>query len=139
MTRDEESICSRQQELFELAQKRYADIRRFSEQFLGSSFCNNILDKPYATEQYMDIMNWLEFLEMEGCQIKTDILQKNRISYSAAGWLGYTYRHLHFTTGLSSKELSEKVPSNMLLTSYAGLHTVDEDMSIQLIIKNFKL
>ena len=135
MNREQRYICNQQKELFEYAQKQGADIGKFAKNFLNSNFCNNNLDKPYSTQQYDDIFNWLEFLEFENCLIIPE--NKNNIPIEVAGWLGFTYRHLHFNTGLLSKEIINKVPVEKLLRAYLGLHTVDEEMAIEIIINNF--
>ena len=123
----ERFICNQQKELYETMQQEYVDIRKFSDAFMRSRFCNASIDKPYSVDQFSDIVNWIEFLEQEFI-IQPDPLQKYPVSFSAAGWIGFVYRHLHFVTGLSSSQLSEMVPVNKLIISYPGLHTIDEDI-----------
>lgn len=139
MTHEERYICNQQKELYEYAHKNKADIRAFSNAFLSSKFCNSSLDKPYSVDQFADIMNWLEFLEMENCYVKPDVLKSDEFSYNTAGWIGFTYRHLHFYTGLYGRDLVERVPFDRLAISYPGLHTVDEEMAVEIISQDFKL
>ncbi len=138
MNDEERFICCQQQELYEYAQARQADMEAFSDMFLNSELCNNSLDKPYSVDQFADIANWLEFLEKD-CPVIPGLFQKSRVTLSAAGWTGFTYRQLHFATGLSGKELARLVPFGKLVAAYPGLHTVDEDMAAEIIIKDFKL
>ena len=139
MNGEERCICNRQKELYEFAQMKHADIRTFSNDFLKSTFCNNSLDKPYSVDQFADIVNWLEFLEQEGCEIRPDSSQTVAVSREAAGWIGFTYRQLHFVSGLNSRDLADQVPVDRLLLAYPGLHTVDEDMAAEIIIHDFNL
>ena len=138
MTREERYICKQQKELFEYAKKHFPDVRIFAEKFMESKFCNRSLDQPYSVDQFADIMNWLEFLEMEFPLEETEEGDES-ISLAAAGWIGFVYRELHFATGLSSRELVRKVPFDDLNLSYAGLHTVDEDMAMEIIAEDFRL
>ena len=107
----------------------------FSSDFLNSKFCNNSLDKPYSVDQFADIFNWLEFLAQE--DVRFFITGENTLPKEVAGWLGFTYRQLHFETGLPSKQLCEIIPIERLVLSYEGLHTVDEDMASEILIENF--
>lgn len=138
ITQEQRYICNQQKELYEYAQSNYADIRKFSNDFMNSDFCNRSIDKPYSVDQYSDIVNWIEFLEKD-CPIEADILQKNKVPYNTAGWIGFTYRYLHFVTGLPSRALADKVPVDRLIISYPGLHTVDEDMAADIIIHDFNI
>jgi len=139
MTGEERFICNQQKELYEYAQQEQADICVFSNDFLNSSFCNRSLDKPYSVDQFADMVNWLEFLGQEGCTVKRDTKQKRRVSFEAAGWIGFTYRQLHFATGLSGRELAKRVPVERLMIAFPGLCTVDEDMAADIIIHDFNL
>ena len=139
MNHEERYICNQQKELYEYAHKNKADLRAFSDAFMKSKFCNNSIDKPYSVDQFADIMNWLEFLEMEGCYVKPDPLKCDEVSYNTAGWIGFTYRQLHFYTGLNGKDLAEKVPFERLAIAYPGLHTVDEEMAAEIITHDFGL
>ena len=131
-------ICCQQQELFEYAQKQNADIIQFAFDFLNSDFCNRSLDKPYSADQYMDIMNWLEFLEQEDICL-SNYNTSDPISNQIAGWLGFTYRQIQIESGLSSSEIIRRVPVDRMILSYPGLHTVDEDMAADIIIHDFNL
>lgn len=131
-------ICKQQQELFEYAQKKGADVRAFAEAFMKSNFCNRSLDKPYSVDQYADILNWLEFLEWENILVRPTLRQQH-ISSRVAGWVGFTYRQLQIETGLQSRELWEKVPMDRIIIAWPGLHTVDEDMAAEIIMEDFHL
>lgn len=138
MTHVERVIANRQKSLYEYAQSRHADIEKFSDDFMSSRFCNKNIDPPYSVDQFNDIEDWIDFMAPE-CVIKPDLLQINEVPASIAGWLGFTYRHIHFVTGLPSIEIAKKVPVDKLILSYPGLHTIDEDMAIDIIRENFKL
>jgi hypothetical protein len=40
---------------------------------------------------------------------------------------------------MQSRDIAEKVPAEKLIRSYGGLHTVDEDMAIEIIMQDFGL
>lgn len=138
MTEFEYEVCERQQEFFELIQKRKVNFYTFTPMFLRSDFCNRELDADYSWFHSVDIMEWEELL-MDDCPIIPDIFQKDYIPLEAAGWIGFVYRHLHYATGLSSRELAKRVPVERLIIAYQGLHTVDEDMAAEIIIEDFNL
>lgn len=131
-------ICSQQQELYEYAQQNNADIRRFSDDFLNSDFCNRSLDQPYSADQYMDIMNWLEFLEQNGIYL-SEYRTATPLPFQLAGWLGFTYRQIQIETKISSRELAKRIPIDRLIIAYPGLHTVDEEMASEILIHDFKI
>lgn len=136
ITQEQRYICNQQKELYEYVQNLNSDIRKFSNDFMHSFFCNASLDKPYSVDQFADIVNWLEFLEKD-CKVEPAPFQKNRVSFAAAGWIGFIYRYLHFVTGLPSHILADKVPVDRLIIAYPGLHTVDEDMAAEILMHDF--
>lgn len=71
--------------------------------------------------------------------IRPDRSQAEMVSPEAAGWIGFTYRQLHFASGLSSQELAERIPVDRLLIAYPGLHSVDEDMASDIILHDFSI
>lgn len=138
ITGEERYICNQQKELYEYAQSKRANIEKFSDAFMNSDFCNRSLDKPYSVDQFADIVNWLEFLEKD-CPVVPDVFQSRRVSFETAGWIGFIYRYLHFETGLTSKELSARIPVEKLIIAYPGLHTIDEDMAAEIIAHDFNI
>lgn len=49
------------------------------------------------------------------------------------------YRYLFIVTGIKSAELVQKITYNVMLRYYPGLHTIDEDMAVDIICNDFKL
>lgn len=139
MNVEERFICEQQQALYQYVQELGMDVLKFSDRFLRSRFCNNSLDKPYSVDQFADIGDWIDFLEAEGCYVGADPFPQQRVTAEEAGWLGYTYRQLHFATGLKGMELAEMVPAKRLVIAFPGLHTVDEEMAVEIIIRDFGL
>lgn len=138
LSREQRFFCNQQKDLFEYAQERNVDVKRFTRLFLNSDFCNRCLDVPYSVDQFADTMNWLEFLEKD-CPIKENPFQKIKIPESIAGWIGFTYRHIQILTGMKSKDILEKIPVEKMIISYPGLHTIDEDEAAKILIKDFGL
>ena len=136
---EERFICEQQQALYKYVQELGADVLEFSDRFLHSRFCNNSLDKPYSVDQFADIGDWIDFLEMEGCSVAAEPFPESQVTAEEAAWLGYTYRQLHFATGLKGVELAEMVPAKRLVIAFPGLHTVDEEMAVEIIIRDFGL
>ena len=132
-------ICCQQRELYEYAQQEGADVFTFSNRFLRSTFCNRSLDQPYSVDQFADVVNWVEFLAKEGCFIEKADATKAEVTLEEAGWLGFTYRKLHFATDLPSSRLAELVPPERLLRSFHGLTSCDEEMQAEIIIQDFHL
>lgn len=135
LNREQRFICEQQQDLYEYVQEIGADVFEFSDDFLNSRFCNCSIDKPYSVDQCADILNWLEFLEQEG--VKPFTAESMQVPKKVAGWVGFTYRQIHFETGLPSKQLCAMIPIKKLVIAYPGLHTVDENMAAEIVIKDF--
>ena len=61
------------------------------------------------------------------------------ISGEVAYWIGFVYRALYIRTEIPSKELVEKVPLSAMYRYYPGLHTVEENMQIDIICEDYGL
>lgn len=128
-------VCKQQQDVFgEVAAKGY-ELYAFADAFLKSSFCNRSIDKPYSVDQFADTGDWFDFLERDGeCVL---VPTQDPFPVHVAKWLGFVYRQLHIETGISSRELAHLVPIRRLAVSYPGLHTLDEDMQVEIIRNDF--
>lgn len=54
-------------------------------------------------------------------------------------WIGFTYRMLYIETKIPSAELCNIVSFDAMCGYYPGLHTLDEEMAIDIICENFNL
>lgn len=130
MDRIEDIICETQGDIFRCANEMKLDMDVFVPAYMNSNFCERNMDAIYSTFQMADAEECLDFILPE-----VDVPKLDNIKYDSAvlEWIGYTYRHLFFALEKSSKEIIEKVPFSSMLVYYPGLHTVDEDMAIDII------
>lgn len=128
-------FCNQQKALFEWAARNGYDIKSFAREFLGSSFCRRSLDKPYSVDQFADELDWIDFMEIDG--EFHPVMDESPFPVHIAGWLGFVYRQIQIETGLQSKTIVERVPPERLIVAYSGLHTVDEDMQVEIIRHDF--
>lgn len=133
----EYDICYTQQRIYEhMASEKY-DMRGFSDAYLKCDFCRRAMDTCYSRFQLEDVYECMDFYmpEIGASLVKTDGGQ----NIEAAAWIGFMYRYLFISTGIMSAELVQKVTYDVMLAYYPGLHTIDEDMAIDIICKDFSL
>ena len=123
-------ICETQGDIFRLANEMKLDMDVFVPAYMKSRFCEKSMDTIYSPFQMADAEECMDFILPE-----IDVPKLDDIKYDSSilEWIGYTYRHLYFALEKSSKEIIEKVPFLSMLIYYPGLHTVDEDMAIDII------
>lgn len=128
-------ICRTQEDIYRWAAERKYDIKRFSNEYLSSDFCRRAMDSFYSRFQLCDPDECMDFVtpEIGGADKFQSELYFDE---DVAGWIGWMYRFLAFETKLSSKELNSKVPFDAMCRYYPGLHTVDEDMAVDIIRKD---
>lgn len=130
-------ICNTQGELYEWAALRGYKFPEFSDIYLKSDFCKHSMDTIYSRFQIREPEEHIDFLfsehpELESCKSIDGIIYDSEVAY----WIGYTYRHMHFISGIQSTELCKLLPFIQMEQWYPGLHTVDEDEAAD-IIMNF--
>ncbi len=143
-------ICRTQGNLYEFLAKKGFDMELFSGLYLQSDFCRRAFDTIYSRFQLADELECLDFIvpelrgkfpEFHSGQITEDYDRvpeaESCFSPDVAYWIGFTYRQLYIETGINSRELSEKLPFDAMCRYYSGLHTVDEEMAVDIICENY--
>lgn len=133
----EYDICYTQQRIYRLMAKEGYDMRVFSDEYLKCDFCRRAMDTTYSRFQVHDELECYDFYmpEIEKSLVKTDA----GINIDAVEWIGFMYRYLFIVTGVKSAQLVEMVTFDTMLAYYPGLHTVDEDIAVEIICKDFGL
>lgn len=142
-------ICKTQGNVYEYLAKNGYDMELFSLLYLQSDFCRRAFDTNYSRFQLADELECLDFIVPElkerypeFCEnITEDYVKVKEVdtcfSPDVAYWIGFTYRQLYIETGITSKELSERLPFDAMCRYYPGLHTVDEEMATDIICKDY--
>jgi len=133
----EYDICQTQGMIYEYAWSLFYDMKSFSEGYMRSDFCRREMDSRYSVFQLQDPEECFDFLDKDVLQDKPVL--SGRIDKNTAYWIGFTYRQLHFETGMKSREIEEKVSFKAMMRYYPGLHTVDEDVAAEIICEDFGL
>ena len=128
----DDDICATQGEIYELAAKLLYNREEFSQKYLDSDFCNREMDARYSVFQLADAEECMDFIQKE-FKPELSFVQYTR---QKTFWIGYTYRRLQMFTGISSRELNTLVPYPVMARYYEGLHTVDDDMAIEIILED---
>ena len=128
-------ICETQADIFEYAASQY-DFNNFVSLYMKSDFCKRAFDTSYSRFQLETVLECMDFILPEiGNQLKTVDLQ-NKIPKDVANWIGFIYRALYIRTNIPSAILLEKVSLDSLYRYYPGLHTIDEEMQLDIICKD---
>ena len=118
--------------LFAILARRRVDPRAFIESFMNSRAAEG-LDAPYdrmqwAGEEYIyeDVVREANLKPVKGAR---------RYSADVLFYAGYIYRHWHFLTGESSREIYRQANADQILASY-GYHTEDNDLAVEDLKRN---
>ena len=116
-----------QARLFASLARRKVDARAFIAAFMNSRAAEG-LDAPYDRMQwageayiYEDVVREANLKPMKN---------PRRYSADALFYAGYIYRHWHFLTGESSREIYRQADADQILASY-GYHTEDNDLAVE--------
>jgi hypothetical protein len=112
LSEDDDYTCQTQAELYEYVKQNGYDIVSFSDKYLVSDFCNREMDSEYSVFQREDPLQILDFVIP---QIGDLVEPVDDGVYVDAYDLGYLYRYLHFSTGLSSREIVEKIDTKSMI------------------------
>ena len=135
MTEVDYDICQNQGRLYSFVAKEGFCMEWFSEAYLKSSFCKRAFDTIYSRFQLADELECLDFILPEIGTIKM-LPKEERFSPDVASWIGFTYRQLYMETQILSEILADKVDFATMCRYYPGLHTIEEDMAIDIICKD---
>lgn len=127
-----ECICETQARIYELAADTGYDMKAFSDAYLASSFCERAMDTVYSRFQFADAEECFDFLIPEiGERVPKG---SGYFDPAVAHWIGYTYRQMAFELQMGSRELSKRLSFELMCQYYPGLHTIDEEMSAEIIM-----
>ncbi len=132
LTRIQEIICQTQSDIFYKVNEMSYDMDIFVPQYMNSNFCKRQMDVIYSYFQMADAEDSIDYIFKE---IKVPKTKKIKYAPNPMGWIGYTYRQLVFVLNKTSWEIYERIPFLEMVRSY-GLHVVDEDMAVEIIIEN---
>ena len=130
-------ICRNQGNIYKQMAKDGYDVKEFSDLYLHSEFCERAFDTIYSRFQMADRLECLDFILPEIAPVP-----KNKDGYfdeDVAYWIGFFYRQLYVETKVPSKELADLISFETMCRYYPGLHTVDEEMAIDIVCENFGL
>lgn len=125
-----EIVCETQGEIYQLAKRLLYEKEEFSEKYLTSNFCNREMDAAYSPFQFADAEECMDFVKKEFVP-KTSMEQ---YTDNKAYWIGYMYRKMQIVLKISSYDLSKKIPFFTMANYYEGLHTIDDESAIDIIM-----
>lgn len=138
MTGLEYGICRTQSRIYEYIANKGYDIEEFSEKYMRSDWCHRAMDTIYSRFQLADELECLDFIFPEIGMIEK--LKESKVfDPDVAAWIGFTYRLLYLRTNISSGNIVEKIPFEVMVKYYPGIHTVDEDVAADIICNDFKM
>lgn len=128
------TICERQGKLYQKIAHDGCDMEWFSNAYLNSRFCKGYMDTLWSRLQWAHTQEVLDHLLPEISPVKKN--EQGFFDEDVAYWIGFTYRMLYIETQVPSAELIKKVPFEMMCRYYPGLHTVAEEMAIDIICED---
>ena len=126
----QETICQTQGNIFRVACEQRYDMNVFVPSYMNSRFCAKNMDGIWTVYQFADAEECLDFILPE---IQPPKLDKVVYNPAVMEWIGFTYRQLYLTLNISSKEIYDKVSFLDMIVYYPGLHTVDDEMAMDII------
>ena len=133
LTQMQDIICETQGDIFRCANEMKYDMESFVPAYMTSEFCKRHMDGIYSYFQMADGEECLDYITNE-----INVPKLNKVIYpsSIMAWIGFTYRQLAIELKKPSCEIIKKVPFYSMVAYYPGLHTIDEEMSIEIITEN---
>lgn len=129
-----EMIAREQAEIFELAEEKGYDMNDFSYKYMNCDFCNREMDSQCSFFHFKPCEVCMAYIEKE-CRF----IPAKEESFYNAGWVGFIYRHLVFTTGISSREIVEKIPPKELDDLYFSYELYETEDTVRKIIEEYEL
>ena len=133
LTKIQDIICETQGDIFRCASQWKLDMDIFVPKYMDSQFCLRNMDGIYSYFQMADGEECLDYILKE---IDVPTLSKEKYQPQIMEWVGFTYRQLAFVLAKKSSEILDKLPLTAMLMYYPGLHTVDEEMAIDIICED---
>ena len=128
------SICRTQGDLYEWAANNKFMFPEFSDIYMNSDFCRRTMDTNYSRFQLREPEEHMDFLIIKNPEILEHKYTDKHFRNDVAYWIGFTYRHIWFETKMPSKEIVTRYPFKKMCAWYPGLHTLDEEDSIDRIL-----
>lgn len=138
MTDTDRAICRTQEKIYAYMCEKGYDMQVFSDAYLKSDFCKRAMDTIYSRFQLETPMECEDFYMPEIGDQLTKLPDDQMFDSDIARWIGYTYRQLYFESGISSAELADKIPFDVMCRYYPGMHTIDEDLAVETMLENLK-
>ena len=128
------SICETQGAIYRCVNRRKFSLPVFSDQYLHSRFCTVQMDAVYSHFQLADAEECLDFILPE---IEVPLISAPAYPEQVAYWIGFMYRYLFFSLQLHSDQIADALSFQAMTVYYPGLHTIDEDMAVDIIRHDF--
>lgn len=121
------ALCDTQGQLFELSGEQGVSSEAFIKAYMTSEIAKD-MDSEFDHVQWAGkayIYSRMED-ECESAFEKSGEIYDKETLY----WMGYIYRHWHFYTGESSKEIYKQAPARTMNSMYLMYHTMSPEMAI---------
>lgn len=121
------ALCDTQGQLFELSGEQGVSSEAFIKAYMTSEIAED-MDSEFDHVQWAGkayIYSRMED-ECESAFEKSGEIYDKETLY----WMGYIYRHWHFYTGESSKEIYKQAPAKTMNSMYLMYHTMSPEMAI---------
>ena len=132
-------ICETQGRVYEYVARNSYDMKIFSSLYLRSDFCKRAMDAKYSRFQLADELECWDFIYPEIGKELQKISEDLCFDPDIAYWIGFMYRQISTETNTNSIILDRIVSFDTMCRYYPGLHTVDEDMALDIVCKDFSL
>ncbi len=128
------ALCDTQGQLFALSAKKGYDSQAFVKAFMTTDVAAD-MDKDFHHIQWAGKEYILSRIEDE----HSDLLSEGvPFDTETLYWMGYIYRHWHFYTGESSKDIYKQAPARTMQTVYLMYHTMSPELAIERLKDSYK-
>ena len=121
-------LCEVQARLLTLAAELGYDADKFVECFMKSKAAAK-LDAVFDRMQWLGESYILEEVVDEFSL--SPVTESSPVNSEALFWAGFIYRFWHFKTGESSAEIYAQADADRVLGSFAGYHTISNDLAVE--------
>ena len=124
-------LAEYQGKLFEKSTELRCSTAVFLRRFLHSDFLKK-MDMNDVTSLSLDVNEGIDSIQN---QFGESDYGKNKYSKSALFWIGYMYRYLSYTRGVSTKFVMRLIPYKQLNDVYFTFHTQDPEWCVRSLLE----
>lgn len=134
LSESEYMLCGMQADIFELSVGKV----EYSSAMFIRRYMNSQIVKELDEERYLYIsFDYVDVLDEIDNEFGKTAYGKEKYPELVMHWLGYIYRYMCIAYGISSKQVYKLFPTNKIIKSYNGFHSMNPEVAAIKLMERF--